>query len=223
MEAFRADLVAGKSAPELVARHVATLCPCPWFAPVHGIALEMDFVPLPSSRFPLPPWFDCVSFHPWLVDLITSLHQVGTEVFRYLQEKNYQSRKVPIAQAGFSPELMAQQVLRRDGVDANRNIAVVMAEPILVYGLTIRTKRNVPDGACLQVFWKASKETKFTRDHHYVHYWKPHWDPNEQVHTVWLFETVDEVIINLDHMVQPAQLLDVELLLPSSSQPLRQE
>lgn len=36
----------------------------------------------------------------------------------------------------------------------------------------------------------------------YLHYW----EPTEQVYTIWLFETVDEVIISFDHIMEPVQV-----------------
>src|SRR5207237_9469313 len=135
----------------------------------------------------------CVASHPWPTDSMKSLRSAGIEPFRNLHDPDYRFQELSLAELPHSAEQVSKQVLDRDGIDLGRNIAWVAPEPRLVYGLQIRRKGELPrgkqpQGPCLQVFWKKKSQAKFAREKHYLHYWKPH----ELVHTIWLFDMVDE-------------------------------
>jgi hypothetical protein len=212
MDEFIKDISRGKTIPELVARHAPALCPCPWTASSHGIIVKHP--PARRPGFPVPPFVYCVSFHSWMPDFIASLRRAGVAPFHQIQDREYGLSEIAISNLPIRPEMA--EVLKRDGVSTDRNIAVALAEPTFVAGLRIRARQHVAEnksGNALQVFWKAGSQTGFRSDQRYLHYWRP----EERTHTVWLFQTVDEIVINFDNALQPSEILDAQVLFPITS------
>ncbi len=109
-------------------------------------------------------------------------------------------------------------ILAEQGVKSDSNAVIIFEEPRLVYGLRIAYRDHLLDGGlvrprCLQVFWKKNKQSKLTGSQRYIHYWSP----GEREETIWIYDKIDELVINLDNKPDSVDLLDVVLLMPIDS------
>ena len=63
------------------------------------------------------------------------------------------------------------------------------------------------------VFWKKADQTQLIGSQRYIHYWMT----NEREQTIWIYDTIDEVVLNLDNRHENIDLLDVRLLVEQDS------
>jgi hypothetical protein len=103
------------------------------------------------------------------------------------------------------------RIASRLRIDPQRNPIVNTGGTGQVYGLRIRSQHGGPaPGSSLQVFWSADPSLAVTRQRHYVHYWLD----GETEHTIWMFEQVAAVIVNMDNDPRVHDVLELELLVP---------
>jgi hypothetical protein len=203
MEAFRSDLASGTPAPVLVVRYAPTLCPCPWPTDTYGIVLQPG--PQPPSHSIFPPQFNCVSFHPWLLESLLQLHRAGIRYFRFLRDD------APVMDTRPVDGRDSGGIASRLRIDPQRNLIVNTGGTAQVYGLRIRSQHGGPaPGSSLQVFWSADPGLAVTHRRHYVHYWLD----GQTEYTIWMFEQVTAVIVNMDNDPRVRDLLELALLVP---------
>jgi hypothetical protein len=205
MEAFRLDLLAGKSDAELVAHHAAALSPCALLAPTRGIPLDEGG---PPSTFP-EPWVECVSYHDWLVPFIWDLRRGGIGYFRLLRDEYPASKDVRLSDV---PGTLISGV-----VPSDTNVVFVLQRPKFVYGIRVSYNGNVQPGSinqgpCLQVLWKKPDQKTFVKSQRYLHFWKS----DERVHTIWIFDTIQTLAVNFDNQPRVLDLIEAEFLTPIS-------
>jgi hypothetical protein len=206
MEAFRLDLLAGKSDAELVAHHAAALSPCVLSAPAWGLPLDTGWETAPSSKF--PPWFQCVSYHDWLVPFIWEARNGGIGYFRLLREEHPAFQGVRLFDI--------TGTLISGGAPRDTNVVFALQRPKFVYGIRIAYdgRRVQSDGAyqapCLQVLWKKPNQKMFVKSQRYLHPWRQ----DERVYTIWVFDTIDTLAINFDNQPRVLDLLKIEVLTP---------
>jgi len=206
MEAFRLDLLAGKSDAELVAHHAAALSPCALSAPTRGIPLDEGGETAPSSTFP-GPWVECVSYHDWLVPFIWDMRRGGIGYFRLLRDEYPASKDVRLSDV--------PGTLLSGGAPRDTNVVFALQRPKFVYGIRVAYGGHVQPGSvnqgpCLQVLWKKRDQKTFVKSQRYLHFWRP----DERVHTIWIFDTIDSLAVNFDNQPHVLDLIDVEFLNP---------
>jgi hypothetical protein len=219
MEKFRTDLLAGLSPRELVAHHVATLCPCPWWGlPEAGVEeawgnLSQD------DGFPVSK---IVSFHDPIINSLRNLHDRRVGDFAQMRVDEPPVREIaPSLATGFT----IAHVSAADGTAVSADSAVLLTpdRPLYVIGVRIRrpshspyTARDGAQGPCVQVFWRSPGEAAYMAPNCYVFFWNPGKD--EQI--VWMFQLVNQIALHLgDRDVQRRLGLDdipLTLLLPES-------
>lgn len=105
--------------------------------------------------------------------------------------------------------------MAEQGVKSDLNAVVVFKEPRFVYGIRVTYRDQSIDGhlirpPCLQVFWRKNNQRKLTGSQRYIHYWMP----DEREETIWVYDIIDELVINLDNKPNTVDLLDLTLLTP---------
>jgi len=216
MEAFRLDLLAGKSAAELAAHHAAVLFACAEWAPTWGLPLEEGGETEPSWKFPVPA--GCVSYHDWLVPFMWGMRRGGVGYFRLLREEQPASQHIRLSDV--------PGTLISGGAPLDTNVLFALQRPKFVYGIRVayggrvQPERMLPtywfcdvnQSPCLQVLWKKPDQKMFVRSQRYLHSWRP----DEKVHTIWIFDTIDRLAVNFDNQPRVLDLVEVELLTPIS-------
>jgi hypothetical protein len=219
MEKFRADLLAGLSPGELVARHVATLCPCPWWGlPETGVEeawgnLSQD------DGFPVSK---IVSFHDPIINSLRNLHDHRVGDFAQMRVDEPPVREIaPSLATGFT--IAHVSAAGGAAVSADPAVFLTPARPLYVIGVRVRRPSRSPYTAragaqvqCVQVFWRSPGEAAYMAPNRYVFFWEPGKD--EQV--VWIFQLVNQIALHVgDRDVQQRLGLDdipLTLLLPES-------
>ena len=188
--------------------------PCPFGRePTWGIIVDeyKDKSKLPA----FPPETRCLAFHDWIGNLLSGLRRLHTGYFQFLQRENVNFREVPIQDVFSLPNENSLAIMAEQGVKSDSNTVVVFEEPRFVYGPRIAYRNHLPDAhlvrpPCLQVFWKKSNQMKLRGSQRYIHYWMP----GEREETIWIYDTIDELILNLDNKPNTVNLLDIVLLTP---------
>ena len=102
------------------------------------------------------------------------------------------------------------------GAPRDTNVVFALQRPKFVYGIRIAYdgRRVQSDGAyqapCLQVLWKKPDQKMFVKSQRYLHFWRP----DESVHTIWIFDTIDNLAVNFDNQPHVLDLIEVEFLTP---------
>jgi hypothetical protein len=232
MEQFRTDLLSGMSPGQLVARHVASLDPCP-FSGYPDVGVQFRWADLPRIRdgFPIT---GAVSFHDWIARKLRELHAAKIGDYAQMQPDDPPVREViPSPVSGFAVSRAAD---RNDWTAAEETAVMLTPDrPLYVAGIRIRrpvgfassspTDVHVDEGgrptdahpAWAQVFWRLPGESEYTVPHRYVFVWQEGKD--EQ--TVWIFGTIDQFGFHIGDRGVQRQLdpehLPVTVLVPMES------
>jgi hypothetical protein len=219
MERFRDDLLAGMSPGQLVARHVTSIHPCPWwqFDDV-GLGNAWHDVPCPKDG---SPWMTAVSF-PEISEELRKLHAAKIGVFARMQPEDPPLRELaPSPANGFTLGRASDGTVTRLEDSA---VLITPTEPLYVAGVRIdrpadcaSSSLTVASPHWAQVFWRSPGEPGYMAPHHYVFVW----DPGKTEQTVWIFCTIDQIAFHIgDRNVQRRLGLDelpIRLLLPIES------
>lgn len=202
MEAFRADLLRGASSEELVAHHVADLCPVAWsgFA---GAGLHQQWGNQPwDSGFPIT---NTMSFHEWIGASLRKLHDAKIGGYARMDVEERRMREIaPSRETGFT----ISRAVKTNGTDDQAETAVLLTpdRPLYVAGVRIRRPAGSdyvsPDdvwghgdlkGRWVQVFWRMPGESAYTAPNRYVFLW----NPGKEEQTVWIFRLVDQIALHV--------------------------
>ena len=119
MKSFIADLDAGYTPSQLIARHAPSLYPCPFGRePSWGIPIAQHGNELLSPMF--PPQMTCVSFHGWLERLFRAMHNSGIGVFRNLRVEPYAIREISFREMPTASSQASKGVLKAKGGEEQR-------------------------------------------------------------------------------------------------------
>jgi len=216
MEAFRSDLLAGVPTSQLLARHAPVLCPCPFGRePTWGMMVVETTAGQRPHTFP-PELGKCVAFHTWLEQLLTALRRQGIGYFKALKNGRENIHEVAYTHAGEFESASDQALLSGQGVTTHSNGVILFQQPTPIIGLRITYRGDLSPARrppCLQVFWKKADQTQLIGSQRYIHYWMT----NEREQTIWIYDTIDEVVLNLDNRHENIDLLDVRLLVEQDS------
>ena len=119
--------------------------------------------------------------------------------------------KWPTPHAGEFESASDQALLTGQGVTTHSNAVILFQRPTPIIGLRITYRGDLSPARrppCLQVFWKKADQTQLIGSQRYIHYWMT----NEREQTIWIYDTIDEVVLNLDNRRENIDLLDVRLL-----------
>jgi hypothetical protein len=221
MERFRTDMLAGLTPGELVARHVGSLYPCPWWG-YPDVGVPMASVKRSSSWVGFPV-MEAVSFHERIAGNLRKLQAAKIGEYARMRPDDPPVRDiVPSPSNGFAIGRAAST----GATAALENSAVLLTptQPLYVAGIRISRPANFasssasdPSPQWVQVLWRSPGETAYRPAHRYVFLWDV--GKNEQV--VWIFGTVDQIAFHIgDRDVQrrlnPGDL-PVTVLLPVES------
>lgn len=221
MEQFRSDLLAGMLPAELVARHVASLCPCAlWgFADV-GVPQRKSELASTNDGFPV---MSAVSYHDWIVGDLRKLHAAKIGDYAQMRPDDPAVREiVPSRASGFAIGHASSA-----GTPAGlEDVAMLLTptQPLYVAGIRLRppvdcasSKLGDTSPQWVQVFWRSPGESGYTAPHRYVFVWEQ--GKNEQI--VWIFRTVDQIAFHIGDPDAQRRLdpndLPVTVLLPAES------
>jgi len=218
MERFRRDMLAGLSPAELVARHVASLHPCPWWN-YPNVGVQIDQPESPGVGFPV---MQAISFHEWMAGNLRKLRTAEIGDFARMRPDDPPLHDVvPSTASGFTID-RASGDRARAGLE-NRAILLTPTQPLYVAGIRVRRPANCasssvtdPAPQWVQVLWRLQGETEYTSLHHYVFLW----DSDQTQHIVWIFQTVDQIafhVANPDIQRLGTDNLPVVLMLPTDS------
>jgi hypothetical protein len=148
-----------------------------------------------------------VSYHDWLVPLIWELRRAGIGYFRLLRDEYPASKDVRLSDV--------PGTLISGGAPRDTNAVFALRRPQFVYGIRVAYGGHVQlgsgnKGPCLQVLWKKPDQKMFVKSQRYLHFWRP----DESVHTIWIFDTIDNLAINFDNQPRALDLVEVEFLTP---------
>jgi hypothetical protein len=232
MEQFHTDLLSGVPPAELVARHVASLDPCPfWGYPDVGLQLQWGDLGPMDDGFPV---MDAVSFHDWIAERLRKLHAAKIGDYGRMQPDDPPVREfIPSPVSGFA----VGRTLGGNGRTEAEDTAVLLTpnQPLYVAGIRVRRPLDSASSSptdvhldeagrptdlhppWVQVFWRLPGESGYTVPHRYVFAWSAGKD--EQI--VWIFQMIDQIGF---HMGNPdaqrrvgPDYLPVTLLLPTRS------
>jgi hypothetical protein len=229
MEQFRTDLLSGVPPSQLVARHVATLDPCP-FSGYPNVGIEMGwgrFTGMDDNGFPV---LGAVSFHDWIADKLRKLHAAKIGDFARMEPDDPPVREIVPSQVG---GFTLSRVADTNGRTAEEDRAVLLTpnKPLYVAGIVVRRpsqsvsptleaqldEAGRPTNArpeWVQVFWRLPGQAGYTIPHQYLFAWSP--GRNEQI--VWIFQEVDQIAFHMGNREAQRQIgpdyLPISVLLP---------
>jgi hypothetical protein len=221
MERFRADMRAGMPPGELVARHGASLCPCPWrgFDDVGVKRLSGNF----DSNDDGFPAMNVVSGHDWMPRRLRGLCAAKIGDYARMRSDDPPCREImPSSASGFAMD----RALGTTGKARLENSAVLITpeRPMYLIGVRIRRPSESPyvlpgkaQGRWVQLLWRSPGEDAYIPPNHYVFYWEPGQD--EQI--VWIFRAIDQIAFHMADYDVGRQLgsgeLPLTVLLPVES------
>jgi hypothetical protein len=226
MEQFRVDVMGGMSPAELVARHVGTLCPCPWRGfDDAGIDQRWGDLAQNGDQFPI---MNVISFHDWMPQSLRKLHAAKIGIYAQMRPDDPPMDEItPSPQNGFAIS-RAPGPPGEAGLEAAA-ILITPDRPLYVAGLKIRRPSDSPGvppggdarGRWLQVFWRSPGEPAYMVPNRYVFYWEQGKD--EQI--VWIFRQVNQIAFHMgDRHVQRrlhSGKLPVSILVPANASAVR--
>jgi hypothetical protein len=231
MEQFRTDLLSGLSPGQLVARHVASLDPCPFSGyPDVGVQFRWGDLVRIRDGFPIT---GAVSFHDWIAERLRKLHAAKIGDYARMQPDDPPVREViPSPASGF---VVSQTTGGNDPTTAEETAMLLTPDrPLYVAGIRIRRPIGLassmptdvhldeggrptdPHPAWAQVFWRLPGGFEYTVPHRYVFVWD---GKDEQ--TVWIFGAIDQFGFHIgDRDIQrrlDPEHLPVTVLVPMES------
>lgn len=221
MERFRTDILAGLTPGELVARHVGSLYPCPWWG-YPDVGVPMASVKRNSSWVGFPV-MEAVSFHERIAGNLRKLQAAKIAEYARMRPDDPLVRDiVPSPSSGFAIGRAASA----GAAAALENSAVLLTptQPLYVAGIRIRrpigsasSSPTGPSPQWVQVFWRLAGEPTYTAPHHYVFVW----DLGKDEQIVWIFQTIDQIAFHIGDPDAQRRLntddLPVTILLPAES------
>ena len=221
MERFRADMLAGLTPGELVARHVGSLYPCPWWG-FPNVGVQVHRVERTGSEDGFP-MMKAVSFHERIAGNLRKLQAAKIGEYARMRREDPPVRDiVPSPTSDFTIGRAASA----SATAALENSAVLLTliQPLYVAGVRIRRPINSasssptdPSPQWVQVFWRLSGEPAYTAPHHYVFVW----DSGKDEQIVWIFRTIDQITFHMGDPDVQRRLnpddLPVTVLLPVES------
>jgi len=230
MEAFRADLLNGASPEELVAHHVANLCPCAWSGFADAGLHQQWGNPLTwESGFPVK---DTVSYQEWISANLRKLHDAKIGDYARMRIERPPVREVvPSAENGFAISRAGDG----NGADsADTAVLLTPDRPLFVAGVRVRRPAGsdyVPPneiwghgdlkGRWVQVFWRLSGESAYMIPNRYVFLW----DSGKDEEFVWIFRLVDQIALHVGDRDVQRRLgpgaLPLTVLMPGEMPPER--
>lgn len=221
MERFRTDMLAGLTPGELVARHIGSLYPCPWWG-YPDVGVQVDSVERPSSwdGFPM---METVSFHERIAGNLRKLQAAKIAEYARMRPDDLPVRDIaPSPSSGFA----VGSATGASATAALRGSAVLLTptQPLYVAGVRIRrpigstsSSPNDRSPQWVQVFWRLPGEPAYMTAHHYVFVW----DSGKDEQIVWIFRTVDQIAFHIGDPDVQRRLnpddLPVTILLPAQS------
>jgi hypothetical protein len=221
MERFHTDMLAGMTPAELVARHVGSLYPFPWWGYL-DVGVQVDRVERTGSGdgFPI---MEAVSFHERIEGNLRKLRRAKIGDYARMRPNDPPVRDVvPSSASGFTIDRASGDSATAASED--RAILLTPAQPLYVAGVRVRRPGNCasssasdPSPQWVQVFWRLAGEPAYTAPHRYVFVW----DSGKDEEIVWIFKTIDQIAFHIgDPDVQRrlnADDLPVTVLLPVES------
>jgi hypothetical protein len=197
MEQFRTDMLAGLTPAELVARHVGSLYPCPWWG-YPDVGVQVHRIE-PISRWDSFPIMEGVSFHERIAENLRKLRTAKIGDYARMRPDDPPIHDiVPSSASGFTIDRASGDRARAALED--RAILLTPTEPLYVAGVRVRRPGNCasssatdPSPQWVQVLWRLPGESAYTSAHRYVFLWDP--DKSEQI--VWIFQTVDQLAFHI--------------------------
>src|SRR5262249_34172441 len=103
------------------------------------------------------------------------------------------------------------------GMKDGQNLIITLSEPSFVYGIRVgyggglhRDRQGRQP--CLQVFWKSGDQDEFTNSQRYILYL----GLKEMTETIWLYDEIDKLRINLGNRFAYVDRLQMSLLVPTT-------